>query len=85
LCQWEGLARSPPSTPRSMTMMSAASTASARPGCGALFAGGANFLSLSWVGWARVGGGKVGLRKQGQKTSLSDFALVPLELARLSL
>jgi hypothetical protein len=41
LCHAVGLNRLPPRMPRSITTMSAPSTASALPGCGALFAGGA--------------------------------------------
>ena len=41
LCHWLGLNRFPPTMPRSMITMSAPSTASARPGCGAVFVGAA--------------------------------------------
>jgi len=41
LCHWLGLNRFPPTRPSSMIRMSAASAASARPGCGAVFDGGA--------------------------------------------
>jgi hypothetical protein len=75
LCQWPGVTRVPPRMPRSMITMRAPSTASDRPGRTVLFAGGATLL--------RLPSGIV--EESGQKASLSDFALLPLELARSSM
>ncbi len=68
LCHWDGLNRLPPRMARSMITMSAASAASARPGCGTVFVGAATSppVLLSYI--ARAG-------TAAQKTlSLSDLA-----------